>query len=167
MLKNNVSYRYILTIILFLFTLSKLKKFFFEKRREYTHVEVEHESNKIDIYSLEKKNEYIDVEDYKITDGQGKKVFRPIIEPILRDIKKKDSETTHIKDVDTTYIQNNDVFNPLDQFEIRDYVKIELPILFDIKLSLTNIGGYATTGTILILTIILLSYNLNKIIYNK
>lgn len=63
--------------------------------------------------------------------------------------------------------QYDNIFNPLDQFEIRNYIKIELPILFDIHINLTNIGLYATMGTILIITLILLSNNLNKIIYNK
>lgn len=65
------------------------------------------------------------------------------------------------------YIQNYFVYNPLDQFEIRDLVKVELPILFDMHLSITNIGLYCTIATVLIITVILLSNNLNKIIYNK
>ena len=57
--------------------------------------------------------------------------------------------------------------SPLDQFEIRDLITMDLPIFFNTHLSLTNIGLYSISATYIIITIMFLSNNLNKIIYNK
>jgi F-type H+-transporting ATPase subunit a len=66
---------------------------------------------------------------------------------------------------------NNHLFtnisSPLDQFEIRNLLGLDAPILANIHLSLTNIGLYLTIGTFLILSLNILATNYNKIISNK
>lgn len=58
------------------------------------------------------------------------------------------------------------ISSPLDQFNIIDLIYIGLPILLDIKLSLTNIGLYITLSFIIIFLLHTLSIN-KKIIPNK
>jgi len=57
--------------------------------------------------------------------------------------------------------------SPLDQFEIRNLLSIDAPILANIQISLTNIGLYLTTGAFLILSLNLLATNYNKIVSNR
>jgi F-type H+-transporting ATPase subunit a len=57
--------------------------------------------------------------------------------------------------------------SPLDQFEIRNFVSIDAPILGNLHISLTNIGFYLTIGTLLVLFTSLLATNYNKIISNS
>lgn len=56
--------------------------------------------------------------------------------------------------------------SPLDQFTIRDLVKIEAPVLNDFSLSLTNIGLYLTISGYLVFMISLVSNNNNNLIPN-
>jgi len=39
-----------------------------------------------------------------------------------------------------------EIFSPLSQFEIRDLLSIDLPILGDLHISITNIGFYLIIG---------------------
>ena len=57
--------------------------------------------------------------------------------------------------------------SPLDQFEIRNLLSIDAPVLANIHLSITNIGLYLTVGTFLILSLNLLATNYNKVVSNK
>jgi len=57
--------------------------------------------------------------------------------------------------------------NPLEQFEINDFVYILAPLIGFTKLSLTNIGFYLILVIILVLIINLFSNNNNKIIANR
>jgi F-type H+-transporting ATPase subunit a len=59
------------------------------------------------------------------------------------------------------------ITTPLDQFEIRNLLSLDAPILGNLHISLTNIGLYLTIGTIFILSINLLATNYNKIISNS
>jgi F-type H+-transporting ATPase subunit a len=62
------------------------------------------------------------------------------------------------------------IFNaasPLDQFEIRNLLSLDAPILGNLHISLTNIGLYLTLGTIFILSLNLLATNYNKVISNN
>ena len=62
---------------------------------------------------------------------------------------------------------NNIIVNsPLDQFNIVNLLNIDVPLLFNIYISLTNIGLYMILGTILIITINLIATNNNRILYN-
>jgi F-type H+-transporting ATPase subunit a len=62
---------------------------------------------------------------------------------------------------------HKEIYNPLSQFEIRDLLYIDAPILGNLHLSITNIGFYLTIGVVFIFTINLLSTNYNKIISNN
>lgn len=57
-------------------------------------------------------------------------------------------------------------FSPLDQFEIRDLVSLHIPVLNNINISLTNIGLYLTTATLIGFYFNILSTNSDKIVYN-
>lgn len=60
-----------------------------------------------------------------------------------------------------------EISSPLDQFEIRNLLSIDAPILANIHISLTNIGLYLTVGMFLILSLNILATNYNKIVSDK
>jgi len=60
----------------------------------------------------------------------------------------------------------NIIQSPLDQFEIRNLINLELNILGNIQISLTNIGLYLTLSAAMVLILNLLATNYNKIISN-
>jgi len=60
-----------------------------------------------------------------------------------------------------------EISSPLSQFEIRDLLSLDAPILGNLHLSITNFGFYLTVGTVLIFTLSLLSTNKNKLISNN
>ena len=57
--------------------------------------------------------------------------------------------------------------SPLDQFEIRDLIGINAPIIGNISLSITNIGLYLTIAGYLLFTLSILSTNNGKIVPNS
>lgn len=59
------------------------------------------------------------------------------------------------------------ILSPLDQFEVRNLLSLNAPIIGNLNLSLTNIGLYLTIGTLLVLTINLLAVNYNKVVSNN
>jgi len=60
-----------------------------------------------------------------------------------------------------------DIPSPLDQFEIRNLLSLDAPILGNLHISLTNIGLYLTIGTFLALSINILATNHNKVVSNN
>jgi F-type H+-transporting ATPase subunit a len=66
----------------------------------------------------------------------------------------------------TTYLYTN-ITSPLDQFEIRNLLSLDAPVLGNLHISLSNIGLYLTLGTFFILTINLLATNYNKVVSNS
>lgn len=64
------------------------------------------------------------------------------------------------------FIVNNEITSPLTQFEIRDLFSLELPILNNLHISLTNIGLYLTIGFIFIVIIGILGVNNFKLVGN-
>lgn len=62
---------------------------------------------------------------------------------------------------------SRDILSPLSQFEIRDLLSIDAPILGNLHISITNIGLYLTIGAFFLLVINLLSTNYNKLVSNK
>ena len=60
-----------------------------------------------------------------------------------------------------------DIPSPLDQFEIRNLLSIDAPILGNLHLSITNIGLYLTIGTFIVLTLNILATNYNKVVSNS
>lgn len=59
------------------------------------------------------------------------------------------------------------IISPLDQFEVRDLISLNAPILGNLSLSLTNIGLYLTLGGYLVFTLSLITTNNEKIISNS
>ena len=57
--------------------------------------------------------------------------------------------------------------SPLDQFDLRNLLSLDAPILANLHVSLTNIGLYLTTGAFIVLTLNLLATNYNKVIANS
>ena len=60
-----------------------------------------------------------------------------------------------------------EITSQLDQFEIRDLISLDAPLLANIHFSLTNIGLYLTIGGFLVLAINLLATNYNKLVSNN
>ena len=60
-----------------------------------------------------------------------------------------------------------EIISPLDQFEIRDLLSIDAPILGNLHISITNIGLYLILGVFFILTLNILSTNYNKLVGNN
>jgi len=60
-----------------------------------------------------------------------------------------------------------EISSPLDQFEIRNLLSIDAPILANIHISLSNIGLYLTVGMLLILSLNILATNYNKVVSDK
>jgi F-type H+-transporting ATPase subunit a len=60
-----------------------------------------------------------------------------------------------------------DISSPLDQFEIRNLISIDAPVLANIHLSITNIGLYLTIGAFIIISLNILAINYNKILSNR
>ena len=57
--------------------------------------------------------------------------------------------------------------SPLNQFEIRDLLSLDAPLLGNLHLSITNIGFYLTIGALFIIALNLLSTNYNKLVSNN
>jgi F-type H+-transporting ATPase subunit a len=57
--------------------------------------------------------------------------------------------------------------SPLDQFEIRNLISLNAPVLGNLSFSLTNIGLYLTIGGYLVFALNLVSTNNNKIVSNS
>lgn len=61
----------------------------------------------------------------------------------------------------------NYILSPLDQFEVRDLISLDAPILLNLHLSLSNIGMYLCLAAVVVLVLHLLATNYNKIVSNK
>ncbi len=62
--------------------------------------------------------------------------------------------------------QAKEIRSPLDQFEIRDILNLEV-LGGNLHLSLTNIGLYLTIGALIILVLSIVSTNYNKLVSNN
>jgi len=61
----------------------------------------------------------------------------------------------------------NNISSPLEQFEIRDLVSLDAPILLNMHLSLTNIGLYLCLAAATMLALNLVATNYNKVVMNS
>ena len=61
---------------------------------------------------------------------------------------------------------NREIISPLNQFEIKDLLSLDAPILGNLHISCTNIGFYLTIGALILLVINLLSTNYIKLVSN-
>jgi F-type H+-transporting ATPase subunit a len=62
---------------------------------------------------------------------------------------------------------NREIVSPLNQFEIRDLLSLDAPVLGNLHLSITNIGLYLMISAFFILALNLLSTNYNKLVGNN
>jgi F-type H+-transporting ATPase subunit a len=60
-----------------------------------------------------------------------------------------------------------EIISPLDQFEIRNLISLDAPILANLHISLTNIGLYLTISAFIILTLNIVGNNYDKIVSNR
>lgn len=60
-----------------------------------------------------------------------------------------------------------EILNPLSQFEIRDLLYLDAPLIGNIHISITNIGFYLIVGLVFIMVMYLLSTNYNKLVSNN
>jgi F-type H+-transporting ATPase subunit a len=67
--------------------------------------------------------------------------------------------------INTTFYK--EITSPLEQFEIRDLLSIDAPILDNLHLSITTIGFYLMISTFFIVMLSLLGTNYNKVISNN
>ena len=58
------------------------------------------------------------------------------------------------------------ILSPLDQFEIRNFLSLNAPVLGNLSISLTNIAVYLTIGGYLVFILGIISTNRNRIIPN-
>lgn len=61
----------------------------------------------------------------------------------------------------------SEVLTPLDQFEIKDLLTLDAPMLGNIHISITNMGFYLVIGLLFVLALNVLSTNYNKIVSNN
>lgn len=61
----------------------------------------------------------------------------------------------------------SEVLSPLSQFEIRELLTLDAPILGNIHISITNIGFYLVIGLLFSLVLNILSTNYNKVVSNN
>jgi F-type H+-transporting ATPase subunit a len=59
------------------------------------------------------------------------------------------------------------IISPLDQFEVRNLLSLDAPILGNLSFSLTNIALYLTIGGYLVLILNLMATNNNKVVSNS
>lgn len=59
------------------------------------------------------------------------------------------------------------ISSPLDQFEIRDLISLDAPIMANLHLSITNIGLYLSIATLITLVVNILATNYNRIVGNN
>jgi F-type H+-transporting ATPase subunit a len=64
----------------------------------------------------------------------------------------------------TTFVN---ILSPLDQFEIRNLLSLDAPILGNLSLSITNIGLYLTLAGYLVFLSTLITNNNEKIVSNS
>jgi F-type H+-transporting ATPase subunit a len=62
--------------------------------------------------------------------------------------------------------KQNIILSPLDQFEIRDLLSLDIGLFNNLHFSLTNLGLYLIISMFLIISYSLLAINNNKIIPN-
>ena len=62
---------------------------------------------------------------------------------------------------------NREIISPLSQFEIRDLLSLDAPILGNLHISITNIGLFLMLGGLFILALNLLSTNYNRLVGNN
>ena len=58
------------------------------------------------------------------------------------------------------------IMSPLEQFDIRDFLSLDGPLLANLHLSITNIGLYLSIATLIMIALNILANNYNKVTTN-
>jgi F-type H+-transporting ATPase subunit a len=67
----------------------------------------------------------------------------------------------------TNFLEKNyNINSPLDQFEVRDLISLDIPVLFGAHLSLTNIGLYISLAGLAGMLLNITAIN-NKIVFSN
>ena len=82
----------------------------------------------------------------------------------LNEVNIPSSTLDHTSDVAWVCPLFYESTSPLDQFDVRNLLSLDAPILADINLSITNIGLYLTICALVILTVNVYATNYNKVI---
>jgi F-type H+-transporting ATPase subunit a len=61
----------------------------------------------------------------------------------------------------------NFITSPLDQFEIRDLISLDAPLLGNLHISITNIALYLFTAFTIIVLLTIMTNNNRKLVYNN
>jgi F-type H+-transporting ATPase subunit a len=61
----------------------------------------------------------------------------------------------------------NNIISPLDQFEIRDYIELNLHVFDNLKISLTNISLYLILASVVVFLVNIVNLNFTKVISDK
>lgn len=64
-------------------------------------------------------------------------------------------------------IRQDEQLSPLDQFEIKDFLSVNAPVLGNFRLSISNIGFYLTISVLIVLILNISATNYNKIVSNS
>jgi len=59
------------------------------------------------------------------------------------------------------------ITSPLDQFEVRDLLTLDAPILGNLHISLTNIGLYLIIASFIAFSLSVLANNYNRLVSNN
>ena len=62
---------------------------------------------------------------------------------------------------------NTEISSPLNQFEIRDLFFLDIPVLENLHISITNIAFFLIIGFFFITVLNILSTNFNKLVSNE
>jgi len=60
-----------------------------------------------------------------------------------------------------------EILSPLNQFDIRNLLSIDLPVLGNLNISLTNIGFYLVLGILFTIVLVVVSTNYNRLVSNN
>jgi F-type H+-transporting ATPase subunit a len=61
----------------------------------------------------------------------------------------------------------NNIISPLEQFEINNFISLNMPIMGYMQLSITNFGLYTIMSFILIIGVLIFTINKDKILINE
>ena len=97
-----------------------------------------------------------------------------VCDPKNQDFVYKEWETNQpladhlarLLDRQSRYVYSNNANSPLDQFEIRNLISLDVPILGYLRIFVTNIAFYLVTATVIAFTFNLLGTNKDKIVAN-
>jgi F-type H+-transporting ATPase subunit a len=82
-------------------------------------------------------------------------------------IHKNNMKSDYLTIITTKINSHTEITSPLDQFEIRNLISLDLPVLNNLHISLTNIGLYLSIAVFTALILSILATNYDKIVSNN